>query len=169
MARWDEPARERLAVAMTAARRVHLGGISQRDAAARAGLSERTWRNLEAGVATDARGGTYAAVEVVLGWEPGTAERILSGDPAEVRDREPAGPPSAEDTSVTAGRRSPRRPWAMGLRPDAPGPDGQPSGGQQLEIIALWAEVRAQRAELQALRATLGRLESLLLHDRAGD
>jgi transcriptional regulator with XRE-family HTH domain len=53
--------------------------LSQRDAAARAGISNQTWLNVENGRSANQR--SLAKIERALGWSPGSIDAILAGTP----------------------------------------------------------------------------------------
>lgn len=67
---------EPLAAAMRTERAAQ--GLSQRDAAARGGISTLTWSQVEL-AKTKPRDFTLAGVERGLGWPPGTAAGIMTG------------------------------------------------------------------------------------------
>lgn len=52
-------------------------GLSYREAAARAGLSARTWIRIEQG--NECTAGTLGKIGALLGWSPGVIEAILFG------------------------------------------------------------------------------------------
>jgi hypothetical protein len=153
-------------MAVTAGRRARLPGVRLPDAAADAGLSERAWRNIEAGLPVSAPAKTYGMLEGALGWDPGTVERILSGGPApEVPLEVAPGPvpaPAERSRRLLFGPRADSEP-----EPDQAGTTGRAAEQKvRAEIDGLWAELRAQRGELEAVRRALQQLEARLAGDR---
>lgn len=65
------------------AQREHLGMATQQELATRAGVSRQTVISLEGGTERTRVPATIGKVEKALGWEPGTATRILSEAPPE--------------------------------------------------------------------------------------
>src|SRR5690606_25200823 len=64
-------------------RRLELG-LTQRDAAMAAGVSDQTWLNVERG--TKVRDRTLVGVDRALGWQAGSAQRVAEGgEPVEER------------------------------------------------------------------------------------
>lgn len=70
--------RQRLGKAVRAAR-IDLG-MTAHAAATRAKVSPTTWGDIERGAEASVRPLTYAAVERVVGWQPGSVARVLAGD-----------------------------------------------------------------------------------------
>jgi|GEM_PF-3018942 len=60
------------------AQREHLGMATQQDLAESAGVTRQTVQSLEAGTERKRTPASIGRVEKALGWEPGTATRILS-------------------------------------------------------------------------------------------
>lgn len=54
-------------------------GMTATAAAAHADMSPTTWGRIERGENVSVRPNTYAAIERVLGWEPGSIEIVLEG------------------------------------------------------------------------------------------
>lgn len=69
--------RQRLGKAVRAARTGL--GMTAHAAATRAEVSPTTWGDIERGAATSVRPLTYASVERVIGWQPGSVTRVLEG------------------------------------------------------------------------------------------
>jgi transcriptional regulator with XRE-family HTH domain len=62
---------------------------TRREFAAHIGISTRTLDSLETGAREAYSADTIAAVEIALGWEPGSVERVVAGStPSPVRDPE---------------------------------------------------------------------------------
>jgi transcriptional regulator with XRE-family HTH domain len=113
--------------------RVVLGMRDRRSLAAATGVTERTLGKLENGQRVSAS--TLAAIEIVLGWAPGSCRRILAGGEPSAGSAEPD---PAEDADPTL-RYLAETP---GLPPDV-----------VRGIIALarnWRETEAERAQAQA-------------------
>lgn len=69
------------------AERARLGYRTLADLAARTGLGVRTLSDLERGARDNYSAETLSAVEAVLGWAPGSVQRILDGgDPTREQD-----------------------------------------------------------------------------------
>ena len=73
--------------AFVIARRTELGMKERRQFAPLTGISYRTISNLETGLAVSMS--TVGMVENVLGWEPGSAQRILEGGQPVIKGTEP--------------------------------------------------------------------------------
>ena len=72
-------------------RRTRLG-LSQAELAEAAKISTSTVRNIECGRVGERRGPSVPAIERVLGWTPGSGERVLAGgDPELIEQEEPVG------------------------------------------------------------------------------
>jgi hypothetical protein len=78
------------------AARVALGMRDRRALAAATGVTERTLGKLENGQRVSAS--TLAAVEIQLGWAPGTARQILAGGEPVLRHQAPATEDDADPT-----------------------------------------------------------------------
>ena len=110
--------------------RVALGMRDRRSLAAATGVTERTLGKLENGQRVSAS--TLAAIEIVLGWAPGSCRRILAGGEPTAG---PAEPDPAEDADPT-----------LRYLADTPGLPPDVVRG----IIALarnWRETEAERAQ----------------------
>lgn len=59
-------------------RRLSLGGMTQTEAAKRAGVSDTTWNQVERGHAVSER--SLAKIEQALEWKPGSLDQIMRGD-----------------------------------------------------------------------------------------
>lgn len=94
-------ARERLGALMRERRLER--GLSVRAAAAAAGIDRATWASAETGT-RDIREHSYAAVERVLRWAPGSIFEILQegGEPAPVDDPARTGTPLPADFDLEA-------------------------------------------------------------------
>jgi len=66
-------------------RRVELGMRTQREFAARTGLTERVIGKIETGHSVSKS--TYAVLELVLEWKPGSADAVISGGEPEIAER----------------------------------------------------------------------------------
>ncbi|MFD4921209.1 helix-turn-helix transcriptional regulator [Streptomyces goshikiensis] len=75
------------------AQREHLGMATQQDLADNAGVTRQTVQSLEAGTERKRTPPTIGKVEKALGWEPGTATRILSEAAPEATPRFAEGMP----------------------------------------------------------------------------
>ncbi|MCX4801716.1 helix-turn-helix domain-containing protein [Streptomyces sp. NBC_01214] len=75
------------------AQREHLGMATQQDLANNAGVTRQTVQSLEAGTERKRTPPTIGKVEKALGWEPGTATRILSEAAPEAAPRFAEGMP----------------------------------------------------------------------------
>lgn len=77
------------------AERVRLGYRSLAAFAVAAGLSTSTLDNIENGRKTSYDAGTLGALEVALGWRPGSVDRVLAG-------REPEAEPDTDLAAIIA-------------------------------------------------------------------
>lgn len=85
---------------LVASRRVELR-LERRPAARAAGISNTTWMQVEDG--NGARDVTYAAIESVLRWEPGSCKAVLDGGkPKIIPEAAPAGADGPERDPLVA-------------------------------------------------------------------